>query len=791
MTRTHGTKAATAPAWDRLLVVAGLLAAALAAQAARGQAPEAATVEDVRIDGLRTIVQEQLKPSLRTQTGQPYSDANVQEDIKSLAAKKTFKTPFARLEQLGPRSVRVVFVAEEYPNTVREVIYKNAHHARPDDLDGITKIKRGLPLSPRDNLQACKDIVDYYKREGRYFASCVLEEGGNPGDTRVVFNITEGPIVRMRYIRFTGNSELASSARLRTQIDTMQRFLVFQMISSKYNPRAVEEDANKLEDYYKANGYLDARVTREVTFTDDHQFVDVTYHITEGQRYHVGDVVVKGTAVLSKDQVEEILRVKKGDLYDAHIIEQDVRNITDLYGWRGYPAAVQPVLVYSKDQVQDPGVVRVQYEIVERTPFKVGEIYIAGNDITKNRVIYRMLSIYPGQTLSYPALRMGEKDLARSNLFDQEERPTITPIERDDSFNSEYKDILVRVKETMTGSLMFGASVNSDAGLVGSIVLNERNFDILRPPTSIDDILEGRAFRGGGQEFRIEAVPGTQVQRYSVSFREPFLFDLPYSLSTQAYYFDRSYVEDLETRYGLNVSLGHQINRNWSVSVGLRLENVRIGSVPFYAPEDYLSVQGDNLVVAPRITIARDDRDSYLRPTEGGLLSFTYEQLLGDFTSPILTAQASRFFTVHQRPDGSGRHVIMVRSQLSWAGDETPVFERFYAGGIQSMRGFEYRGVGPMVNGFNVGGDFMFLNSVEYQVPVVANDQIYLVAFLDSGTIERSVEIRDYRVSAGVGARIVVPMLGQVPIALDFGFPIVRAATDRTQMFSFYVGFFK
>src|SRR5207302_2017966 len=219
--------------------------------------------------------------------------------------------------------------------------------------------------------------------------------------------------------------------------------------------------------------------------------------------------------------------------------------------------------------------------------------------------------------------RQGERNLARSNLFDMEDRPTITPIEPLDSFDSEYKDILVRVKETMTGSLMFGASVNSDAGLVGSIVLNERNFDILRPPTSIDDILEGKAFRGGGQELRIEAVPGTQVQRYSISFREPFLFDLPYSLTTQAYYFDRSYTEDLESRYGLNVSVGHQLNRNWSVSAGLRLENVNISNVPFFAPKEYTSVVGDNLVVAPRVTVARDDRDSYLRPTDGGLLSFT------------------------------------------------------------------------------------------------------------------------------------------------------------------------
>ncbi len=121
--------------------------------------------------------------------------------------------------------------------------------------------------------------------------------------------------------------------------------------------------------------------------------------------------------------------------------------------------------------------------------------------------------------------------------------------------------------------------------------------------------------------------------------------------------------------------------------------------------------------------------------------------------------------------------------------DNAPVYERFYAGGFQSMRGFEFRGVGPAINGFEIGGDFLFLNSLEYQIPLRANDQIYVVGFVDSGTVESRVNIDSYRVAAGFGLRIVVPMLGPVPIALDFGFPIVRASEDKDQLFSFWVGF--
>src|SRR5206468_1164324 len=130
-----------------------------------------------------------------------------------------------------------------------------------------------------------------------------------------------------------------------------------------------------------------------------------------------------------------------------------------------------------------------------------------------------------------------------------------------------FKDILVKVEETRTGSLMVGAGLNSDNGFVASVVLNERNFDIMRFPTSFADFLEGKAFRGAGQELRIEAVPGQYIQRYSVSVREPFLFDQPYSLMVSGYYRDRIFDEYTEGRFGTRISLGHQFTKEWGGSV--------------------------------------------------------------------------------------------------------------------------------------------------------------------------------------------------------------------------------
>jgi RNA polymerase sigma factor (sigma-70 family) len=246
----------------------------------------------------------------------------------------------------------------------------------------------------------------------------------------------------------------------------------------------------------------------------------------------------------------------------------------------------------------------------------------------------------------------------------------------------EPEDILIDVRQQRTGSLMFGLGVNSDAGLTGSILLNETNFDITRIPTGWDDILSGRATRDAGQELRIEVMPGTAIRRYSATWNEPHLFDADLRLPVSGYAGDVADNEDTESRLRNRITIGRRLNQCWTANITFRKEDVGIHDVP---PSDLIECQ-----VA------------------------------------------------------EGKHV------------------------------------GPKgINSIAVSGDFMFLNSLEYQIPIMANDEFWLVAFCDSGTVESSVEIKDHGVPSGDGVRIVVPMLGPVPIALDFGFPIARGADVR------------
>ncbi len=771
-----------------VLALVSVLALVFGPGPSRGQQGKE-IVADVVIVGNRSVPTDKALRYIHTRKNMEYSRATVQADLDRLADTHMFKNIRARTEPTSDGRVIVYFDVQEHPSVVREVVYKHARHISDKELENLTGIRKGAPLDKTVNQLACYKIQEYLQQKGRLLANVTLEEGFDESHDRVVFNVTEGPIVRVRSLSFTGNHELATAARLRSsQIDS--NFAILGM-GGVYKPPLIDNDVVKLEEYYRNNGYLNVHVQRELKFSDDFQYVDVIFHIHEGQRHRIKSVNVEGSKSFPAEQMASIVQAKSGEFFNDGLVSADVRNMTDYAGWRGYQVRVEKAV---NSVPGEPGVVNVQYTLEERPPTKAGQVIIIGNEVTQDRVIRRVLGIYPGQTLRYPELRIAERDLARLNIFDTNAelgvRPTVTVL--DDPLNpSEYKDVLVQVKEAHTGSIMLGAGINSNSGLVGSFVINERNFDIFKLPTSWSDVFEGRAFRGAGQELQISLVPGTQLQRYSITFREPFLFDRPYSLTTSGYYYQRIFNEYTEERLGGRINVGHMLSKAWTITGGVRIEDVRVLSVGAGAPIDYTSVIGDNTVVAPNVSLTWDTRDSILRPTEGGILNTNFEEVMGSFYFPKVDIEGSRYFTAFQRPDGSGKQVFSVRNQVGIEGSNAPVFERYFAGGFNSIRGFQFRGVGPFIDGFNVGGTFLLLNSLEYQIPIRANDQIYFVTFLDGGTVEKNISIHDYRVSAGFGIRLTLPMLGPVPIALDFGFPINRTGDDREQVFNFWFGAYR
>ena len=362
--------------------------------------------------------------------------------------------------------------------------------------------------------------------------------------------------------------------------------------------------------------------------------------------------------------------------------------------------------------------------------------------------------------------------------------------------NEPYVIVDVDAEETQTGRLMIGAGVNSNAGLVGNIVVDEQNFDILRLPRSWDDVKNGTAFRGAGQRFRLEAAPGTQLQRYMATFQEPYLFDTRIGLSLSASYYTRAFYDWAESRTGGRIGLGYQFAfaPDLSVNAGFRGESVDVFNprVPGVPAID--AMLGSNSLYGFSGGIIHDTRDSPFLPTQGHLATFEFEQVIGSYVYPRGILEGRQYFLLNERPDGSGRHVLAIGSVLGMSGPDTPAYDNFFAGGYNTIRGFVFRGASPRQAGSTgqlaiVGGPFQWLNTVEYMYPITADDTLRGVFFTDFGTVESNVSINNMRVAPGFGFRITLPAMGPAPIALDFAFPVAYAPYDDKQIFSFFVGF--
>ena len=438
---------------------------------------------------------------------------------------------------------------------------------------------------------------------------------------------------------------------------------------------------------------------------------------------------------------------------------------------------------------EQPGYVVLNFEIEEGALIHIGHIAVRGNQNTKDKVARRELRFFPGEVFNTTKIKEARQRLIETRLF--EEATTITPVGDEPG----VRDVLVEVREAQSTFFLVGVGVTSDAGVLGNLTLENRNFDIGDWPRDFGELFTFRSFRGAGQTARLELEPGTELTRFRLQFHEPYLLDQPLSLGTSLYLFQRGRDAYTEQRMGTNVSFGRRFQEGplagWAGEVALRNEWIRIFDIddPRWARADeVLEASGTNYLISVKGTILRDRTDSRFFPTRGDRLRFSWEQASGDFNF----AKALASYTWHKtlRTDMFERKsVLSMHADTGYIFGDAPLFERFYAGGIGSMRGFDYRGVSPR-GGFGddrVGGDFMILTGAEYSFPVWGKT-LRGVVFADMGTVEEDFEITEWRASLGVGARILVRFFGPVPLAFDFGVPIAKGGEDDTRIFSFSFG---
>ncbi len=256
------------------------------------------------------------------------------------------------------------------------------------------------------------------------------------------------------------------------------------------------------------------------------------------------------------------------------------------------------------------------------------------------------------------------------------------------------------------------------------------------------------------------------------------------------FYFTRIYEDWSEGRVGGNVKLGYAFTPDFTARVGFDGERVDIYDPHMPTPIDLAEAVGQNDRYGFSVGLSHDTRDSPFLPTQGHLLSVDFEQVVGTFNYPRVIVAGRQYFILRQRADDSGRHVLGIGGDFGVTGDNTPIYDNFFAGGFSSLRGLAFRGASPRVDNVQVGGQLVAFGTAEYMFPITADDALRGVVFCDFGTVERTIAFNNnhFRAAPGFGLRINVPAMGPAPIALDLAFPVASAPGDQIQNFSFSLG---
>lgn len=739
--------------------------------------------------------------------GAEFSQEALSKDVRSLLDTGRFGYAGVEVEKTD-QGIRVYFVVRRRYRYQDPLIVKGADALSERKITKLSELNNGDYIDePILAERAAKIRAEYLKKfyPDVKIITEIIPIKGSVGAANVSFTIDEGKRQVIKDFVFTGNpsipsEDLKASFGQRPWYDPRGWFM-----DTPVSAQDLENARRTAEEVYHNRGYLDAKVAAPVREDIGDEKVNMVFAVTEGDCYSVDSTAIRGVKLFPEREVLRSVRLEVDAVAGQTAIDAAEKAIRDYYGSRGY---VDTTVNTVKQTVPGkPGRMALTFDVQEGELAYVRNIIIRGNSKTKDKVIRREVQVGPGSLMNTVKIEQSERRLKNLGYF-SEVRHYTEKVDKEGQ-----RDLVYEVDEQRTGNFMIGAGVSSVDNVVGFLELTQSNFDILNWPN----------FTGGGQKARLGLEVGDRRQTAEVSWTNPWMWDRPIAFSAELYRRMRWYDEYDEIRTGGSVGLSYPmkelniLGKTIGGRVGVRytLEMVEMDDVDkgqWYLDENdvdstpkewnnqYFKYQedeyGDNLNSIVRMYWANDTRDQPFVPTRGykaTLFGEASDGAIGDNEFYKVGANYKRWF-----PMPWFKHVFSLRGRFetvdAYHGD-LPIYEHLFLGGPRSVRGVEYRDIGPKVlrgNGSKkhapIGGKTLALVSAEYTIPVFK--AVRFATFMDVGSLsddEFDPELSDVSVTAGVGLRIDIPGF---PIRFDFATPI-NDDDDYTddEVFSFMIGF--
>ncbi|MBN1863700.1 MAG: outer membrane protein assembly factor BamA [Victivallales bacterium] len=725
--------------------------------------------------------EQMLKYHIQTRSDSAFDRKVLDEDVKRLFESGYFLDVSADTERTADGRVDVVFKTRSRPPVRDIMLVGNQKYPETKLLDKIT-LEKGFPLNDKKLQDTLNNIREFYSDKG-YLEVVVTPKVEDVGGGRVdvIINITENLRLKVNSVSFTGN-ELFYGLTLHKIIETKYSVLSWLFNVGLYDTDVIEADKIRIRNRYWEYGYLDFAVTSvdAVPLESNPEYVNVTFHMEEGEPYTVGKVSIAGNERFHEGDLLPMLELREGQVFDLRNEMRDIKALEMQYfplGYADFNCNAERNADFATKRVD------VVYRMTEGRSYMIHDINISGNRITKDKVIRRELPIQPGDPVDNALLEATKARLMGLGYFE-----TVTIVSQDTVRPGE-KDINIKVEEQRTARLTIGAGLSSEDGVMGSISFSQSNFDLFNPTNY---------FAGGGQRLNIVAELGTERQQAELVFIEPWLFDMPLRLKTEAYYRHRFYDKWREQHGGGYISLTKRFFDDFtSIEIGHRLEAVNIYHMSDKLTSKYFEGEDStDFMSKTSILLSRDTRDSLEDPKSGYLLSVLGELNAASKTYYRLEFKASNYFPFFEDMfvlHTGLKYGVVGRIAGKSESGMAPLYERYFLGGGDTLRGFPFREVSPVdENGQFYGGQTMFLGNVELTHPIY--EFIRGAVFMDFGGVWEDQWAtnwgNNFNIGVGYGLRLKLPHFPS-PIALDMAYPILnnQERVSNKLRFSFNMGF--
>ncbi|MBA4389243.1 MAG: outer membrane protein assembly factor BamA [Verrucomicrobia bacterium] len=724
---------------------------------------------------------------------------HIQTRVDDSRAMSSVDRDVKRLLETGRFSdVRVE--AESITGGVRlNYVLKNKYRlVEPVAIAGVSEFSEGkvhelLGLEPSDLVDdqvvgtRAQKLLDEYRKNNYVHATATwqIEEVDQvAGTAKVRLAVNEGRPAKIREITFDG-SKAIPYGDLR---DTMKHADWWNPFSwfgaNKYDAEELDLARIQIRDMYMQKGYLDVQIAPATVKTDEAGDIRISFDISEGPCYRFGSAAMEGNTLFpdTKELKGLLLVLKRGEIASSILIENCRQSLRDYYGSRGYVnTMVRPVM---KPDAAG-GTVDVLFVIAEGKLMKVRNVYIRGNTRTRDKVIRRELRVIPGEIYNEVEIRRSERIVNNLGFFS-----TVRSYPEETRFD-DRSDLVFEVEEKSSGSLMMGMGFSSIDKIMGYVELSQGNFDLTGWPY----------LTGAGQKLKLRAEVAKTRKNYEISFTEPWFMDRKLSLGLDLYSTEAEYSDYDVRRVGGAISLGKPLpGRNNRVDFRYRVEKVRLADITDtneYVYVDsphgayyYSSEETDSLEASLSVTLSHDGRDNPLFPRSGYNASIS-----GTVASEYVGSQVDTYSVAFRsslfQPLWLGHYIgLNLRLQAINAYGDTehvPLSDRLFLGGGNTIRGLEYRDVGPKVVPVNavqgstthrtVGGNSLLLGSIEYNIPLVQS--IRFSGFCDAGNVWRDAfefDVNNLAATCGVGLRFDIPGF---PVRIDRAW-VLRKDSDLT-----------